>query len=345
MNSSRHVTASGFFALDVILDADGHMVSADPGGSAGNVLAFLNAMGWTAAPVVSLGADAASSVVIDTWSRAGFDLSYVLRSPSGTPIPIVFQHGNQEGHRFSFSCPTCGISYAPGDSYGSTRPRPSRTDVFFLDRATPQTVELAQYYANENATIVFEPSAIGDEALFRKAVELSDIVKYSGERLSPHAVRADGAAVEICTRGSGGLTFRAGSSESREWIAVGGYQLPAIKDAAGAGDWCTAGIIHWLLREPADLRHVTYDKLWGALMFGQALASLNCMAVGARGLLRQNLFGQALWLAEQLVTLRLRETSAHSESNVLAEASSLLGDDSHRFSEMPQLCCDWNRPF
>ena len=57
-----------------------------------------------------------------------------------------------------------------------------------------------------------------------------------------------------------------------------------LKDAAGAGDWCSAGIIHLLGRsgrrgfEKADANDID-----AALSFGQALAALNCYYEGARG--------------------------------------------------------------
>jgi fructokinase len=61
-------------------------------------------------------------------------------------------------------------------------------------------------------------------------------------------------------------------------------KVPSLKDSAGAGDWCTAGIIHMLgQRGIAGLNAVKGTDLKHALEFGQALAAWNCQYEGARG--------------------------------------------------------------
>ena len=57
-----------------------------------------------------------------------------------------------------------------------------------------------------------------------------------------------------------------------------------MEDTAGAGDWCTAGIIHRLGQQGLrGLQQVTAAQLQDALCFGQALAAWNCGFEGARG--------------------------------------------------------------
>ena len=57
-----------------------------------------------------------------------------------------------------------------------------------------------------------------------------------------------------------------------------------VVDTAGAGDWCSAGIIHILRKEKiqkiSDANEIIIKQ---AVKFGQALAGLNCMFYGARG--------------------------------------------------------------
>ncbi|MCF8062877.1 MAG: hypothetical protein K9M82_10200, partial [Deltaproteobacteria bacterium] len=51
----------------------------------------------------------------------------------------------------------------------------------------------------------------------------------------------------------------------------------------GAGDWCTAGLIHMLANSKASLDRMSETKIGEALRYGQALSALNCGFEGARG--------------------------------------------------------------
>src|ERR1035441_567329 len=55
-------------------------------------------------------------------------------------------------------------------------------------------------------------------------------------------------------------------------------------DAAGSGDWCTAGILDKLGKSGLrGLRTINRNMLNSALAYGQALAAWNCRFEGARG--------------------------------------------------------------
>ncbi len=57
-----------------------------------------------------------------------------------------------------------------------------------------------------------------------------------------------------------------------------------MKDAAGSGDWCTAGLLNKLARGGlAALKKATSEILRQALRYGQAVAAWNCSFEGARG--------------------------------------------------------------
>ena len=90
----------------------------------------------------------------------------------------------------------------------------------------------------------------------------------------------------VQTMGGRGMRFklRRANNTRSEWKAIDAYGVKHLKDAAGAGDWCTAGIIHSLGRGGAlQLENMAEDELIEALRFGQALAALNCCFEGARG--------------------------------------------------------------
>jgi fructokinase len=140
--------------------------------------------------------------------------------------------------------------------------------------------------------VVFEPSGVGDLGLFCEAWRLAHVVKYSHERLRDLAdlelTRADREAVllEVETLGSGGLRYRSRlpGSRMRGWQTLEAVHAPEVKDAAGSGDWCTAGLLDKLARTGlAGLKRAPAEKLREAIRHGQALAAWNCGFEGARG--------------------------------------------------------------
>ena len=76
-----------------------------------------------------------------------------------------------------------------------------------------------------------------------------------------------------------------------DWAAVRSRLVslwPDIKDTAGAGDWCSAGIIDKLGRNGnIGFQNIEKGHIEYALKFGQALSIINCQFFGARGAMYQ----------------------------------------------------------
>lgn len=298
MKTAKHrIVGTGLFAIDVVVRRDGSTAPPTLGGSAGNVLWILGALGWKTTPVGVLGDDSASRMVHSDFERVNADVRFLLRS-SERSTPVIFQHQleltqREPGatHRFTFTCPACGTKRGPlwddESALADAKSPLPPAGVFFLDRPTRLGVSLAERYVAEGAVVVFEPSTMGDEReLFARAVRCAHIVKYANDRisdLSDFDLRPE--SIEIQTCGPDGLRFRASSLDD-SWITLNAYELPYMQDTAGAGDWCTAGLIFDLFGRSSESRiAINYNSLARALAFGQALSTLNCMAEGARGLL------------------------------------------------------------
>jgi fructokinase len=139
---------------------------------------------------------------------------------------------------------------------------------------------------------MFEPAGIGEQALFREAWSVAHIVKYAHERLAelgeielPDAIR-NKVLLEIETCGADGLRFRSNlpRANSGGWIAVPAFRVSSLKDTAGAGDWCSAGLLDVLARKGfVALKRLSARRLRYAMEYGQALAAWNCGFQGARG--------------------------------------------------------------
>jgi len=284
------VLGSGFIALDVVDGRQGQFASA--GGSCGNVLTILSWMGWSSAPVVRLGTDPAGDRVCEDLKSFGVRLRHVIRT-SSVQTPIVLQRfvDDDQGHRqhrFSLVCPECGawlprfrsvvLSHAHAVML---EPAPR---CFYFDRVSPALVRLAEWVRQEHGLVFFEPSSVSDEALFRRAVDACHVLKYSDERLGGLRDLADARqpSLIVRTKGAEGLDFR----WRGRWSRQASFRAPAVEDAAGSGDWCSAGLIHAIGQDGADaLTLLEEASIEQGLRLGQALAALNCAYEGARGLM------------------------------------------------------------
>lgn len=290
---------TGFIALDIVLtDREGSEVQAWAGGTCGNVLAILAFLGWQTYPMATLGDDLAGEIVINDLARFGV-ISQFLGKSAKRHTPIVVEEIRTKGvtprHRFVWTCPNCG-AWLPGyrtllateaRALAMTMPSPN---VFFFDRVSRGALDLAQASAKQGAIVVFEPSGIHDERLFLEAVNSCHILKYSHERLNCLRLGSYSPPfLEIETFGSEGLRYRARSANQRSrsrWREMRAYSVDDLRDAVGAGDWCTAGLLQVLGTQGVSrLLKSTRDEIEVGLSLGQALAAVKCGYEGARGLM------------------------------------------------------------
>jgi fructokinase len=161
--------------------------------------------------------------------------------------------------------------------------------VFYFDRVAAGTLELARRSREQGALVVFEPSGIKNEETFVECLRAAHVLKYSHERLASldHLVSQTRVPMEVRTLGAAGLQFRVRrSGRLGAWRQLAALDAPSLRDAAGSGDWCTAGFISKLMGEAnaADALE-DVETVGAALRYGQALAALNCAYDGARGLM------------------------------------------------------------
>jgi fructokinase len=286
---------SGLIALDVILDKSSSPISTALGGSTGNVLALLAYLGWSSVPVCELGKDAAGAQVKAEFEQLNADLRFVLESEHKcTPIVYQLPAGvDDEKHHFSFSCPFCGQKRGVGELSNTflgedVLKQVPTPNVFYFDRISTVSLVLAESYRSKGALVVFEPSSqITDPKLFQRAIFAAHILKYADNRFTEMDYDIGNVALEIQTMGSEGLRFRLPSLLDT-WEHLPVINVPFVEDTAGAGDWCTAGMLFALFQSGFESSwQLTYSRAHKALRFGQSLAAINCMHSGARGVARR----------------------------------------------------------
>jgi fructokinase len=153
-------------------------------------------------------------------------------------------------------------------------------------------VDLARRARQEELLLVFEPNHLSRGTRNEQAAVFSDVVKFSRESgvtasewLPP---RNASTRVVIETLGGDGLKYRLRGEHRRwsRWKHVPAIASANVVDTAGAGDWCTAGVIEELARTPAPIRWAP-PSIERALAFGQALAAVSLSFHGPRGVLSE----------------------------------------------------------
>lgn len=289
---------TGLLALDEVIGVDKSTpVRHWAGGTCGNVLIALQYLGWATKPVARLEPGDATDLLLADLRRWDVSKEFIRVEPSGS-TPIIVQRITRSAtgalkHSFSWRCPDCG---APFSGYKAElltvveklAPKVKKAQLFFFDRVSAGAIHLAQAAADAGALVVFEPCSIGNPIQFRQAWKIAHIVKYSHERLSdfPEMSVDSNPQLTIETLGDAGLRYRRWKHGQRPgaWIQSKAIAVDGVKDTAGAGDWCSAGILSKVARNGFQgFTELTDQQLSSAVRYGQALASWCCRFEGARG--------------------------------------------------------------
>ena len=294
------VAGAGFIALDILLpSSQNRAFRRRAGGTCGNVLAILSFLGHTAVPIARLGTDEAADCLISDLKSTGVDCQHVQRDPSGsTPRVVEFlPDGRGNSHRFGFTCPECQRRFPrrsePIFEQGNASIQKVNPGLFFFDRAGPTTIRLAREAREYGALVMFEPDSLGTNSNFSEALQLSDIVKYSGRR-TRHSIEpwltnlGRRPSLVIETMDGDGLRYMSRRRINElSWKHQEPFLVESPVDQAGAGDWCSAGLISRLLEAVSSerWRERTVER---ALAFGQSLAAASTLFEGPRGYLEKS---------------------------------------------------------
>lgn len=291
------VFGTGLIALDVIYGLDAETPRFHGGGTCGNVLAALSYLGWQSFPISRLARDEAGMIVRTDLARWGVRQDFIELEPTAsTPVIVEQIVRTKRGvpvHRFHLACQRCGgwfPSFRPlrEDTVTQAISHLGTPHVFFSDRVSKGIVSLAKHFAQNGALVFFEPCGTGDGKLFKQMLQLSHVVKYSQDRVKSFLDILQSATplLQIETLGEDGLRYqsRLPRAATHGWKKIDAVEVADVKDAAGSGDWTTAGLINRLGQSGASrLAKLDDDSLSAAFKQAQAMAAWNCQYEGARG--------------------------------------------------------------
>lgn len=313
-NKESIALGTGLVSLDIIVNG----TPATPaklctGGSCGNVLSILSFLGWEAKPIARLANNKASENLFNDLLNFNVNTTLISQSEDGkTPIIIhrilKDKNGNPK-HKFEFKVPNTNTwlpMYKPvlASSVDNLISKQPASNIFYFDRVSRSTIELAKYYKNNGALIIFEPSSLKEDKQFLECLSLADIIKFSNDRINNYSTLFPfpNALLEIETMGKEGLQYRLKSDKKPKWKTIPSFKINNVIDNAGAGDWCTAGIINELgFNGIHSFNDSNKEKIEKALLIGQVLGGINCMYDGARGIMYNMKYKSLIGIAEAII--------------------------------------------
>ena len=284
---------AGLISLDVLIwEGKRIPVSFYVGGTCGNVMMILSYMGWETYPISRLDGTKDGMRVLADMEKHNVHTDFVSTNDGKTPVIVQRNFINRDGiptHRFE-SRPNMGRFYLDFKSLTMRQADEviSRIDfvpkVFFFDRVSPAILKLAVIFKEKGSVIFFEPSSrSGNVILFNKCVEVSDIIKFSEQRIKDiEQFESYKDKLFIQTQGAKGLSYRLNFG----WIHLEPIANDKVIDTAGAGDWTTAAFINELFKTRNRISDISVVEIERALNDAQKVGAQSCSYEGARGMMQ-----------------------------------------------------------
>lgn len=290
------VLGAGLISLDVLIrDGLRIPISYYVGGTCGNVMMILAHMGWDSYPIARLDGTKDTDRVLADMKKHLVHTDFVSTSDGKTPVIVQRNFITKDGtptHKFE-SRNNLGRFYLDFRSLTMKQAEAviEKVDfvpkVFFFDRVSPAILKLATSFKEKGSIVFFEPSSRGgDVKRFNQCVEVSDIVKFSDQRIKDiKQFESYDDKFFIQTQGAKGLSYRRNS----DWIHLAPVLNEYVVDTAGAGDWTAAALIHNLFKdkEILEISNLLRSDLETALKEAQKVGAKSCSFEGARGMMQQ----------------------------------------------------------
>ena len=298
----------GNFALDTIVTRDypdgfvvgksnkftETIVTETVGNTCGNVACMLAYLGVQTFPIAHLDLSEQGLKIKEDLQQYGADVRFVENSDKGGTTLLRCTHKRDKTtgeHTVSFRATSPGSRFPKRRFLRARDEAPSfmenlnfTPDIFFFDAAEAGLRYLAGELRKRGTLVYFEPESDADKNKFLKAVEVSDIVKFSHEKVRDISFMTQYTdKLFIRTLSADGLEF---NLRGQGWVKVNSVPNDNVVDWEGAGDWTTSQFIACLCeRDILSVAQMSVDSVRKCLEVACEVASQSVSFLGSKGLI------------------------------------------------------------
>ena len=221
------------------------------GNTCGNVSCMLPYLGVESYPIAHFDLSQQGLQMKDDLHRYSADVRFVQNSEKGGTTLLLCTHKRDKNtgeHATTFRATSPGSRF-PKRKYLRVRDEaPAFIEsldftpfLYFYDAAEAGLRYLAEELRKRGTLVYFEPESAADVKKFIKGVEVSDIVKFSHEKVTDASfVDQYNDKLFIRTLGSQGVEF---NLRGEGWIKIDAVPNDNVVDWEGAGDWFSSQFI------------------------------------------------------------------------------------------------------
>jgi sugar/nucleoside kinase (ribokinase family) len=264
------------------------------GNTCGNVACILSYLGVKTFPIAHLDLSEQGLQIKSDLQRYGADVRFVKNSINGgtTLLRCTHKRDKMTGeHSTSFRATSPGSRFPRRRFLRVRDEAPAfmenldfKPDIFFIDAAEAGLRYLASELRKLGTLVYFEPESDADKNKFLKAIEVSDIVKFSHEKVTDMTfVSQYTDKLFIRTLGAEGLEF---NLCGQGWVKVASVPNDNVVDWEGAGDWTTSQFIACLCENDiVSISQMTVNSVREYLELACKTASRSVSYLGSKGMI------------------------------------------------------------
>lgn len=311
MSNKKRVLGTGNIGLDIIYQReypDGFdcakkrnpfvdkLVVEEVGNTCGNVMTMLPYLGIDTFPIGHFDDTDQGLKITASLHLYGADTRFVRNSSQGgTTLMTCIHKLDQSGHHTMSHRATAPNSRFPKRKLIRKDEVPAflaqldfKPDAYFFDTAEAGPRELAVALKQQGVLVYFEPENDKEQSKFLRAVETSDIIKFSASRIADLSfVNRHKDKLFIRTMGNQGMEF---NLHGMGWKHIAPVPNPNEVDWEGAGDWTTSVILSELCKRGiTSVAQLTEEDAKDILMKAATIASESVSYMTSKGLIHNRL--------------------------------------------------------
>ena len=304
------VLGMGLVAIDHTFINEGpnkiQYIGSAGGGSVGNSLSFLGALGFKTSIIGAIGNDKQSEIIKQDFKNFSVSTRLLVQKGKAGELKRSRQYfqiisGNKHTHSYVNECPECGyeinrnVVFTKNDITDEMISTAKNCKIIHIDRANDASISLALTTIHSGGLVSFDFSFDSFEKGQSKVQDLlaiAQIVKVTATTFNTFIKKNKMQSLEefsnkyvnirllIITNGDQGLKgYIKGSKRDYKQFEYPAIGCKSVYDTSGAGDTIVGAILAQLLNGSAKLE-VGFEKQM--LEIAQGLASAKCCFYGAR---------------------------------------------------------------